>query len=122
MTAVTRPDIFVDVVGHDRTRSAAMKMEADLDATCLEKGWTALMYAAHRGCVATVKSLLEAGSRVYQLSNPTGKEGRKEGRGHVYGGGDVVSFLFVFCFVSVCRFIRDVFFFFKFGCFCGQGW
>lgn len=61
----------------DRTRSAAMKMEADLDATCLEKGWTALMYAANGGCVAAVSALLEEGSRVLQLSNPTGKRGRK---------------------------------------------
>lgn len=78
-----------------------MKMEADLDATCLEKGWTALMYASRRGCVAAVKSLLEAGSRVHQLSNPTGKEEREGGRKDVAKcRGDMVPF---FMCVSVRR-------------------
>ena len=51
----------------------SLKMEADLDATCLEKGWTPLMYAAAGGYVEAVLALLEAGSRVNLLSNPTGE-------------------------------------------------
>lgn len=59
--------------GRCRTRSAALKLEADLDATCLEKGWTPLMYAASKGNLVAVNDLLEAGCRVNQLSNPTGE-------------------------------------------------
>lgn len=55
-----------------RTRSAALKLEADLDATCLEKGWTPLMHASSRGNLTAIDALLAAGARVNQLSNPTG--------------------------------------------------
>lgn len=51
----------------------SLKMEADLEGTCLEKGWTPLMYATGGGHVGSVRALLEAGSRVNQLSNPTGE-------------------------------------------------
>lgn len=59
-----------------RTRSASLKFEADLDATCLEKGWTPLMHASSRGNVNAIDALLAAGARVNQLSNPTGKVGK----------------------------------------------
>ena len=56
-----------------RKRSAVLKLEADLDATCLERGWTPLMYAASKGNLVAVFDLLDAGCRVNQLSNPTGE-------------------------------------------------
>lgn len=66
-------------------------MEADLDATCLERGWTPLMYAASKGNLVAVNGLLEAGCRVNQLSNPTGEGGLGRTVVPEYVSGGVVA-------------------------------
>ncbi|CAM9692144.1 unnamed protein product [Pylaiella littoralis] len=64
-------DALLDSLLRERTRSTSLKLETDLEGTCLEKGWTPLMHASSRGNVHAIDALLSAGSRVNQLSNPT---------------------------------------------------
>ncbi|CAM9898907.1 unnamed protein product, partial [Choristocarpus tenellus] len=55
----------------ERAKHSVLKLEADVDVTCLERGWTPLMYAASNGHIDAVHALLEKGARVTKTSNPT---------------------------------------------------